>query len=78
MPHVQPLPDDEIPEEAKPITDAINEKLGSVLNIFRTMAHVPGVLKGVTTLDSAIKGELPGELRELAYIRTSATNKCDY
>jgi len=78
MPHVPPLSDDQIPADAKPITDAINNKLGSVLNIFRTLAHVPKVLEGVTTLDSGIQGDLPANLRELAYVRTSALNKCDY
>ena len=78
MAHVAPLTDDQAPEAAKPLFDAIQGKLGMVLNIFRTMAHVPEVLEATLKMNQAIQQELPPKLRELAYLKTSMLNGCDY
>ena len=78
MPHIQPLSDDQISAEAKPMTDAIQDNLGFVLNIFRTMAHAPPILNATLTFNQAIQADLPGDYRELAYLKATAVNNCDY
>ena len=78
MPHIAPLTDEQAPQTAKPLFDAIQGKLGMVLNIFRTMAHVPKVLEATLKMNEAIQQELPPKLRELAYLKTSMLNDCDY
>ena len=78
MPYIQPLQDNEAPEAAKPLFQAIQSKLGSVLNIFRTMGRVPEVLQATLSMNQAIQGHLDPKLRELAYLKTSQLNACHY
>jgi alkylhydroperoxidase family enzyme len=78
MPHVQPLSD----EQASPPAQALFGKLKSafkiVPNIFRTMGHAPSVLEATLALNQAIQHDLDAKLRELAYIKTSRINHCNY
>ncbi|HEV3260478.1 MAG TPA: carboxymuconolactone decarboxylase family protein [Gemmataceae bacterium] len=78
MPHVAPLPDAAAPEAARPMFQAVQAKLGKVLNIFRTMGHAPDVLQATLTFNQAIQHNLEPKLRELAYLKTSQLNHCDY
>ena len=48
------------------------------IGIVRTMGHAPDVLEATLALNKAIQHELPGKLRELAYLKTSQLNGCDY
>jgi alkylhydroperoxidase family enzyme len=57
---------------------AVQAKLGKVLNIFRTMGHAPDVLQATLTFNQAIQHNLDPKLRELAYLKTSQLNHCDY
>jgi alkylhydroperoxidase family enzyme len=78
MPLVEPLPDAQATEPAQKLFQGIQSKLGTVLNIFRTMGHAPDVLQVTLQFDQAIKHGLDPKLRELAYLRTSEINHCDY
>ena len=78
MPALTPLANDQAPEAAKPLFGAIQSAFGMVPNIFRTMGYAPGVLEATLTFDQAIHHDLDGKLRELAYIKTSRINHCNY
>jgi uncharacterized peroxidase-related enzyme len=66
-------------ETVRPIFEGLEKKLGAVPNVFRAMAHSPEMLQGFLALNSTLpKTKLDGKLRELAYIKTSELNGCDY
>ncbi|HEV8132164.1 MAG TPA: hypothetical protein VGQ81_12990 [Acidobacteriota bacterium] len=67
------------PQEASEIFDSMQRKLGQVPNIYRLMAHAPQILKLVVDFGRALVGtKLDSQLRELAYIKSSLVNECDY
>ncbi len=69
----------EAPEKIKPVFEGMEKKIGAVPNIFRAMAHTPEMLEAFLALNSTLpKTKLAGTLRELAYIKTSELNGCDY
>jgi uncharacterized peroxidase-related enzyme len=78
MQYVQPLGKGQAPKEAEPVLTAIDEKFGTIPNIFKTLAYQPDVLQGVTSINDGIQHDLPGKLRELAYLKSSLTNDCEY
>lgn len=58
---------------------AIKAKLGSVPNIFTTMAVAPAVLNAYLAFsDAAGKGRLSAKVREQIALVTANTNGCDY
>jgi len=78
MPHLVPLSDAVASEAAKSLFQGLQAKLGMVPNIFRTMGHAPPVLQATLALNSAIQQDLDPKLRELAYLKTSQLNGCNY
>jgi uncharacterized peroxidase-related enzyme len=66
-------------EKIKPVFEGMEKKIGVVPNVFRAMAHSPEMLEAFLTLNGTLpKTKLDGKLRELAYIKTSELNGCDY
>jgi alkylhydroperoxidase family enzyme len=78
MPHVQPLSNDQANPQAQALFDKIQGAFKMVPNIFRTMGHAPSVLEATLAFDHAIQSDLDPKLRELAYLRTSQLNHCQY
>ncbi len=78
MAHIEPLSDENATEAAKNLFQPLQSALGMVPNIFRTMAHAPDVLAAILNLNAAIQQELPEKFRELAYLKTSLLNECQY
>lgn len=78
MAHVKPLKLEEAPESSKSILKAIEEKFGHAFNIFGTMAYQPDVLGGCTQINNGIREDLPENMRELAYLKSSQVNRCEY
>jgi uncharacterized peroxidase-related enzyme len=67
------------PEKIKPVFEGMEKKIGVVPNVFRAMAHSPEMLEAFLALNGTLpKTKLDGKLRELAYIKTSELNGCDY
>jgi uncharacterized peroxidase-related enzyme len=65
--------------KVKPVFEGMEKKLGAVPNVFRVMAHNPEMLEAFLALNATLpRTELNGKLRELAYIKTSELNGCDY
>jgi alkylhydroperoxidase family enzyme len=78
MPHVAPMTDAQASEPVKGVFQNLQAKLGKVLNIFRTMAHAPDVLQATLAMNQSIQKELDPKLRELAYLKTTQLNHCNY
>jgi alkylhydroperoxidase family enzyme len=78
MPHIQPLKDEQATPQTKTLFDKIQAAFKIVPNIFRTMGHAPDVLQATLAFDHAIQGDLDPRLRELAYLKTSQLNHCEY
>jgi alkylhydroperoxidase/carboxymuconolactone decarboxylase family protein YurZ len=80
MPVVSPLAEEKAPDELKPIYEGMKKKFGRMPNFFGVMANKPDVLKNFLPFYSAITG--PGALeqryKELAYLKTSINNGCEY
>jgi uncharacterized peroxidase-related enzyme len=71
--------DQDVAEKIKPVFEGMEKKLGVVPNVFRVMAHNPEMLEAFLGLNATLpKTKLNGKLRELAYIKTSELNGCDY
>lgn len=77
---VNPLTKEQAAPEAKELYNALTQKVGKVPNFFAIMAHRPDVLNKFVPLYGAI---LPGvtvepRYNELAYLKTSLINGCEY
>lgn len=80
MPVITPLPKESAPKDAQPVYDDLRQKFGKMPNIFAAMAHRPNALKSLLGLYGAIMGEgsVEPKLKELAYLKTSIVNGCEY
>ena len=80
MPVVTPLSKDRAAEDVKPIFDDLTKRFGRMPNIFATMANRPNALKHFLALDGAImtEGTVEPRLKELAYLKVSTVNGCEY
>jgi uncharacterized peroxidase-related enzyme len=73
------ISDQDAAEKVKPVFEGMQKKLGTVPNVFRAMAHNPDMLEAFLALNATLpRTQLNGKLRELAYIKTSELNECDY
>jgi uncharacterized peroxidase-related enzyme len=66
-------------DKVKTVFEGMEKKIGAVPNVFRVMAHNPEMLEAFLALNATLpKTKLDGKLRELAYIKTSELNDCEY
>lgn len=77
---MNPIPLEKASPEVKPVFEALAKNFGKVPNIFGVMAHRPNVLKHFLDLYGAIvrEGTVEAKLKELAYLKTSMVNGCEY
>src|SRR5205807_3129239 len=76
---VTTLSKNEAAEKIRPALEGMERKLGSIPAIFGAMAHNPELFEAFLALNSALgKTKLDGKLRELAYVKASELNGCDY
>jgi alkylhydroperoxidase family enzyme len=77
---IEPLEKNQVAEPAKPIYERLEQKSGRVINFFKTMAHKPNVLGPFIEFYSQVwaAGALSPKVKELAYLRTSIMNGCEY
>jgi len=77
MPRIEPAK--EIDAKAQALLDAVEKKLGTVPNIFKTMAHAPSVLEAYLNLGATLAGgSLSPQLREQIALVVSQSNECNY
>ena len=79
MPRIKAIEPDRATGKAKQLLDAVNEKLGMVPNLARTLANSPAALNGYLAFGEALEGSrlLPG-LREQVALTVSQANGCGY
>ena len=70
---------DAAPEASRPFLQAVQKQLGSVPNLFRTVASSPAALEGYLGLGAALaKGSLPAPTRERIALAVAEINGCAY
>ena len=77
---VNPVPKERAPDDVKPIYDDLTKAFGRMPNIFAVMAHRPAALKNLLALYGSIinEGTVEPRYKELAYLKTSLLNGCEY
>jgi uncharacterized peroxidase-related enzyme len=77
---VAPLTREQASPEVHAIFDKLAGRTGKTPNIFAAMAHRPDVLKAFVPLYAAIinQGTVEAKYKELAYLRASMVNGCEY
>jgi uncharacterized peroxidase-related enzyme len=77
---VNPVTKEQASPELKDTFEKLAARAGKVPNIFGTMAHRPAVLNTFLPLYKAIvnEGTVEAKYKELAYLRASMVNGCDY
>jgi hypothetical protein len=77
---VNPLPKEKAAAEVHETYEGITKQFGKIPNIFATMAHRPNVLKNFLPFYGAIinEGTVEARYKELAYLKTSLLNGCEY
>jgi alkylhydroperoxidase family enzyme len=77
---VNPLTAEQAAPEARETFEALTKRLGKVPNFFATMAHRPNVLKLFLPFYGAVinEGTVEARYKELAYLKTSLVNGCEY
>ena len=77
---VAPLPKEKAAPELHATYDALAKNFGKMPEIFGLMAHRPDVLAKFLPLYSAIMdtGTVQQRYKELAYLKTSLINGCEY
>ncbi len=80
MAPVNPLIKDKSSAAAHGAFDALTQKFGKMPNFFGLMAHRPDVLNKFLPLYGAIvsEGTVEQRYKELAYLKTSMVNGCEY
>ncbi|HLJ51458.1 MAG TPA: peroxidase-related enzyme [Bryobacteraceae bacterium] len=77
---VNPVTEEQAAPEVRGTLYDHKQRLGKVPNFFASMAHRPDVLKAFLPLYGAIvnQGSVDHKYKELAYLRTSMVNGCEY
>lgn len=80
MPIINQVPKEKASADLHGIYDTLTKNFGRMPNIFATMAHRPNVLKNFLPLYAAIinEGTVEPRHKELAYLKTSLLNGCQY
>lgn len=79
MPRIKAIEPERATGKAKQLLDAVNEDLGMIPNLARTLANSPAALKGYLAFGEAIEGGvLPAKLREQLALTVSQANGCGY
>ena len=80
MPRISRLDKDQVDSDSAQIYDTYLKERGNVPNMFRTVAHRPEILRTMIAHFRAVMntGTVPQKLKELAVVRTSQLNNCEY
>ncbi|GAB6099589.1 hypothetical protein JCM16358_14680 [Halanaerocella petrolearia] len=77
---VSTIEEDEAMNITKDVFTKIEDKVGSVPNLFRTLGHKPDTLRATWELMEAVMKDdlLPRKLKKLVALRVSILNQADY
>jgi len=75
-----PLTKEQAPTELHKIYDQMQKDIGSIPNIFGVVARFPAALKTLIQFYDSVmnQGEIETKYKELAYLKTSIINECEY
>ena len=79
-PRISRLEKHQVDEDTAKIYDVYQQERGNVPNMFRTAAHRPEIFRTMIAHFRAVMntGTVPAKLKELAIVRTSQLNDCEY
>ena len=77
---IEPVEKNKAEQSIRPVYDGLEKKMGRVINFFKMMAHKPDVLSPFLEFYNQVwaPGALSPKIKELAYLRTSIMNGCEY
>ena len=77
---VDPIPGEKAADELKAVYESLSATHGRVPNFFATLAHRPGALRAFLPLYATVmrEGTVEARYKELAYLKTSMLNGCEY
>jgi alkylhydroperoxidase family enzyme len=77
---IEPLPREGVAPVVERIFETIEKGGGVVSNFMRMLARKPDVLRAYNQLSGAVwsEGALTAKTKELAYLRASILNGCEY
>jgi alkylhydroperoxidase family enzyme len=80
MAAINPIPREKAPDSLKAVYEDLSKTFARVPNIFGVMAHREAALKAFLPLYGAImsEGTVEPRYKELAYLKTSLLNGCEY
>lgn len=77
---IEPVSTADAPAEVKRVFEGLAPQ-GEVAPFFRMLAHKPGILRAYTQLTGALWADdsaLSPKMKDLAYLRASILNGCEY
>jgi alkylhydroperoxidase family enzyme len=77
---IRPVEKDQAPDVVRRIYDSLEQRSGRVGPFYKLLARKPDVLRAFLQLDGAVwaDGALSAKLKDLAYLRVSIYNGCEY
>lgn len=77
---IDPIPREKASAELQAVYDGLSKGAGRVPDFYGVMAHHPGALQGFLPLYASVmnEGTLEHRYKELAYLKTSHLNGCEY
>ena len=78
---IKPLEKEHTSEQARRVFDALEQKHTPVTDFHRMLAHKPAILAAYAQLSQALWAEdsaLPPKLKDMAYLRVSIINGCEF
>ena len=79
MPQIAPVHPEAAHPEAAATLAAVRKKLGTLPNLFTTLAHAPAALNGYVRLQETLaKGRLSARQREIVALAVGQVNACQY
>jgi alkylhydroperoxidase family enzyme len=77
---IKPVPDESAPPDVKRVFESLAAS-GNLSPFQRMLAHKPGILRSYNQLSGALWAEdskLSPKLKDMAYLRVSILNGCEY
>ena len=77
---IELIEQDQASDQVRRVYDSLTQRLGSVSNFYKILAHKPEILRAYSQLYAALWADsaLPILLKELAHLRVSIVNGCAY
>ncbi len=79
MPRIEPVNPDTATGKVKNLLDQVQDEMGRVSNLIKTLANSPAALEAYLGFSNALSnGVLPARLREQIALTVSEANRCGY